>query len=759
MTRRSYRRSTVAVRQGVIALALGLPLLGQPLEAQQQSPDADMGIDEKVIEEEVTVEEVTENVAEPVDVEPIEVEPVDPVLEQPVVEQPEVEQPRVLISEVLIEGIAGHPEEERLQIAAYDAMQVRPGSMVTREELQNDLNAIQATGWFSDVRITPQNSPLGVQVIVQVEPFPTLTEVVLDPPAKELPESVIEETFGSDYGRTLNLNELQVRMKALQTWFADKGFSLARITGPDRVSPEGVVTLKLTQGSVAGIEVKFINKEGEDKDENDNPIGGKSKDWVITREISIQPGDPFNRNILERDIKNLYATQLFSDVKVTLRPVPEEPGNVVIVLGIVEQSTGQLSGGLGYSQSQGVFGQIQLQDSNLFGRAWNLGLNLTYGQYGGLANLTFSDPWIYGDQHRTSFRGSLFLSQQVPQVFQSENQGNIRTVNGYADRGNKNAFNINSNKNPAGRSFNSIDKPKTRYPNKSWFDFEGDSIALRRTGGNFAFTRPLNGGDPYKETPWMALLGMSFTDIRPINFAAESRPYGVSTNNFKNGRVRNKDIICISFNCADSNFLMGMRLATTYNTFNNPRNPTSGDLLTVSTEQFFGVNENSPTFNKLRGSFTKFFPVNWLKIHKGCRPKPGETADCPQAIGVQVKGGTNIGEIPPYEAFCIGGSNSIRGWYDCDLAVAKSFGELTIEYRFPIISIFQGEVFLDAGTDFNTQKDVPGKPGLLLNKDGSGVSVGTGVIVATPVGPLRLEVASRDFTEDWRFNLGVGWKF
>ena len=73
--------------------------------------------------------------------------------------------------------------------------------------------------------------------------------------------------------------------------------------------------------------------------------------------------------------------------------------------------------------------------------------------------------------------------------------------------------------------------------------------------------------------------------------------------------------------------------------------------------------------------------------------------------------------------------------------------------------MFSGELFMDAGTDFGTQKDVPGKPGLLLDKDGSGVSVGTGVIVGTPVGPLRLEVASKDFTDDWRFNLGVGWKF
>jgi outer membrane protein insertion porin family len=284
-------------------------------------------------------------------------------------------------------------------------------------------------------------------------------------------------------------------------------------------------------------------------------------------------------------------------------------------------------------------------------------------------------------------------------------------------------------------------------------------VVLRKTGGSFSFARPLNGGDPYKDSKWNVLAGMSFAEVRPINFAGDSRPYGVSTNKFRNGKVRNDDVICVSYNCADSNTLVGMRFATTYNNFNNPRNPTSGNFFTAGTEQFIGINNDSPTFNRLRASYTQFFPVNWLKIHKGCRPKPGEEADCPQAIGVQVKGGAIMGEAPPYEAFCMGGSNSIRGWYDCDLAVSKAFSELTIEYRFPLISILSGEVFMDAGTDFGTQKDVPGKPGLLLDKDGSGVSLGTGVIVTTPVGPIRLEVASKDFASDWRFNLGVGWKF
>ena len=47
----------------------------------------------------------------------------------------------------------------------------------------------------------------------------------------------------------------------------------------------------------------------------------------------------------------------------------------------------------------------------------------------------------------------------------------------------------------------------------------------------------------------------------------------------------------------------------------------------------------------------------------------------------------------------------------------------------------------------------------VLGKPGEGYSIGTGLIVTTPVGPLRLEVASQDLTGNWRFNLGVGWKF
>ena len=217
-------------------------------------------------------------------------------------------------------------------------------------------------------------------------------------------------------------------------------------------------------------------------------------------------------------------------------------------------------------------------------------------------------------------------------------------------------------------------------------------------------------------------------------------------------------IICLAYNCAVSNQLVGLRLAATYNTLNDPRNPTKGNFLSLSTEQFISVGPNSPTFNRLRAGFTHYIPVRWLNIYKGCRARPGEAEDCKQALAFQMLAGTNIGTIPPYEAFCLGGGNSVRGFYDCNLGVGTSFGEATIEFRFPIFSIISGEFFIDGGTTFGSQGSVPGNPGGLLGKPGSGFSIGTGVIVTTPVGPLRLEVASQD-TQGWRFNLGVGWKF
>jgi hypothetical protein len=55
------------------------------------------------------------------------------------------------------------------------------------------------------------------------------------------------------------------------------------------------------------------------------------------------------------------------------------------------------------------------------------------------------------------------------------------------------------------------------------------------------------------------------------------------------------------------------------------------------------------------------------------------------------------GDIPPYEAFALGGTNSIRGYDEGDVGSGRSYAQFTAEYRFPLFSFLGGALFFDAG--------------------------------------------------------------
>ena len=637
----------------------------------------------------------------------------------------DISEESVLISEIIIEGWENHPEGRKLELAAYDSMSIKPGSIIDNRILNQDLNAIYASGWFSGVKIKSQDGPLGVRLIVNVVPNPILRKVTLEPKSSLISNEFVDNIFNNYYGKTLNLNELQNKIKLIKKRYENQGYSLARITGPERISEDGIVTLNVVEGIISEIELRFQGSDGESI-VNGKPRKGKTKDWVIKRELKSQPGSIFNRKVLEEDIKRLYATSLFNDVQVSLGPDTINPGQVLIFLDLSEQRTGSLTGGLGYSNSSGIFASIGLQETNALGRAWSSDLKLNFGEYSTTYNFSLSDPWIKGDKYRTSFRTNIFLSRDYPQEFKSKTNGRIYAVTDAITTGTE--------------SFS--------------------SVVLEKTGGSFSFARPLNGGDPFKSAKWRVLGGMNFKKVKMVDSEGVEKPFGDTTPVSGN----ENEIICLGYtpsdgSCPDENTLVSFIASTSRNNLNNSINPTSGSKLSVGTEQFLPVGDNSPTFNRMRAGYSFFIPTKFINLTRACKSRNASSEDCPQAIGIQLKAGTIIGELPPYEAFCMGGTSSVRGWASCDLAVSKSFVEGTVEYRFPVWRMISGALFVDAGSDLGSQKQVPGNPGELLQKSGSGYSLGGGVGVKTPIGPLRLDVASKDLSGDWRYTLGVGWKF
>jgi len=84
--------------------------------------------------------------------------------------------------------------------------------------------------------------------------------------------------------------------------------------------------------------------------------------------------------------------------------------------------------------------------------------------------------------------------------------------------------------------------------------------------------------------------------------------------------------------------------------------------------------------------------------------------------------------------------------------------QATAEYRFPIVAIIGGALFVDFGTTIGSQGDVPGQPGIVRGLPGTGLGYGLGVRVQSPVGQIRVDYG---FNVDGgsRLHFGIGERF
>jgi outer membrane protein insertion porin family len=127
----------------------------------------------------------------------------------------------------------------------------------------------------------------------------------------------------------------------------------------------------------------------------------------------------------------------------------------------------------------------------------------------------------------------------------------------------------------------------------------------------------------------------------------------------------------------------------------------------------------------------------------------------PLRLWACAKGGAIVGDLPPYEAFPIGGTNSVRGYPEGGVGAGRNYAAATAEVHFPLVAPLQGSLFADFGSDLGSGASVPGDPAGCRQKPGAGYGAGAGVRIDTPIGPLRLEYAVND-ARHRRFHLGIG---
>jgi outer membrane protein insertion porin family len=607
-------------------------------------------------------------------------------------------EPKIQVIEVLVVDPAGKSLPPDLEKAAYDALPIRPGAIVNRSEVETAANALFGTGFFVNVQAQPEDTPLGIRLKFIAQPNPPLKAVVtenatvLDQGIKdsqgkvETKEQIIQRLFGAQLNQTINLLTLQESVKALEKIYQDNGYVLAQVADI-RSAPDGTVTLVIAEGVIENIKVAYLNDEGKTEDKDGKPVPGRTREFIITRELTTKPGTVLNRNTIQADLQRIFGLGIFDDVNVALTP-GEDPQKVVVGINVKEKSTGSISLAAGLSSASGLFGGFSFQQTNLGGNNQKLGFDAQVGERELLFDLSFTDPWLAGDPFKTSFTANVFSRRLFSFIF---------------------------------------DNPPSAPPGIGVGESREETPRENRIGAGFSFSRPLGDGNS-------GSLGLRFEQIRLSDVPGGT----VARDGLGNP---------LSFSGNGEDSLAVAQIAYATDRRDDPLQPTQGSLLRVATEQAFVFGGASTLFNRLRANYSFYVPVQLLNFTPG-----------PQALAFNIQGGTILGDFPPYEAFRIGGTNSVRGYDEGRIGSGKSFAILSAEYRFPIFSILNGVFFADYGTDLGTGNQVLGSPAVVRGKPGSGLGYGAGIRIKSPLGSIRVDYGIAD-DGNTQFSFGIGEKF
>jgi len=119
----------------------------------------------------------------------------------------------------------------------------------------------------------------------------------------------------------------------------------------------------------------------------------KTNDSVIRRELQFVEGDAYNLSKIKESERRIKGTGLFDNIEIKLDEMVGTNKTKVDV-SVAERSTGQFTVGAGFSSLDGALGNIGIKESNLFGEAKELGLNLGLSTRRSEIDLSYTDPYF-----------------------------------------------------------------------------------------------------------------------------------------------------------------------------------------------------------------------------------------------------------------------------------------------------------------------------------------------------------------------------
>ena len=407
---------------------------------------------------------------------------------------------------------------------------------------------------------------------------------------------------------------------------------------------------------------------------------------VVTRELTVHTGDILSRKKLAESQQRIYDTGLYSDVIFERGDIDSATHLADLHLTVRERKMAWVDVGLGY----GTLDQVRLTSEWGHRNIGHEGIRFVVSGRMGF-RVTAPDP-AQTKSRLGNRRADAALSQ--PWTFGTRTQA---AVGGYAEQ---------------------IVQTQTGVQIRL-------AIPLRAYGVSLTFGRDLS-----RFTHGALSLGHRHVITDSTSFKPAP---GVEQKSYSTRRV-------------------GLSLER--DTRNNPFDPKGGHDLLGNAVVAGGVLKGNARFTKFSAAASTYLPAGRgltlaFRIQAGYAspfghiPAPGDTL-------------RDLDRIPLEDRFQAGGASSVRGYFENELGYrivsADSSrlegGEVLLlgsaEARFPLFWIVGGAVFLDAGNVWERPRDVTLRRVFTVLGRGAGYSdmrysVGAGIRIGTPVGPVRFD--------------------
>lgn len=236
----------------------------------------------------------------------------------------------------------------------------------------------------TQVAITPNKKEIYVTVNVKEGDLFTLEKVKLSGDLVVDPEEIIELVQVGP-GEIFSRKNATETSKAISDRLGEEGYAFANVNMVPQINDEQK-TVEMTFFVDPGkrVYVNRINMSG----------NTKTRDEVLRRELRQMESSWASTTKIERSKIRLERLGYFEEVNVETPAVVGTPDQIDVNYSVVEKSSGNLTAGVGFSQTQGIVFNANVSQDNVFGSGKKLNVAFNNSDVFTRYNFGYFDPYF-----------------------------------------------------------------------------------------------------------------------------------------------------------------------------------------------------------------------------------------------------------------------------------------------------------------------------------------------------------------------------